>query len=125
MLLYLDGHVGGERYRSSVTATYGFHAPYRGRFRLVLDSKGEAVGASWHSCLSKSAPAAGKGKGKGESGGNARGDFDVLTTKPAPRVVFDKPAKGKGGAAAAGAGAGVGGKEGEEEEVVEKTLLQK
>lgn len=88
---------------------------------MVLDTQGEVVGASWHSYLSKG----GKGKGKGESGGNSgRGDFDVLVTKPAPGVVFDKPAKGKGGVTGAGTGAGMAGKEGEEE-VVEKTLLQK
>lgn len=105
-----------------MTATYGFHAPYQGRFRVVLDTEGEVVGASWHSYLVKGSSAA--GNGKGESGRDGRGDFDVLTTNSAPVVVFDKPAKGKGGVAGAGTGAGMAGKEGEEE-VVEKTLLQK
>lgn len=87
---------------------------------MVLDTKGEVVGASWHSYLRKSSSAVGK-KGNGASGENGRGDFDVLNTKMAPGVAFDVPAKGKGGAT--GGGPGVG-KEGEEE-VVEKTLLQK
>lgn len=91
---------------------------------MLLDGKGEVVGASWHAYL----PAGGKGK-KNEGGRmeDGRGDFDILTTKPAPRVVFEKAAKGKVGGATVGAGAGkgMGGKEGEGEEVVEKSLLQK
>lgn len=105
-----------------MTATCGFHAPYRGRFRVVLDREGEVVGASWHSYLARGGlppSAAGKGKGKGQSVEGGKGDFDVLTTKPAPSVVFEKAAKGK-----TGAGAGVVGQEGEEEEV-EKTFFQK
>lgn len=124
VVIYLDGQIGGEKYRSSVTATYGFHAPYKGRFRIVLDTKGEIVGASWHSYSPKSSPAAGQGKSAEREKG--RGDFDILVTKTAPSVVFDKPAKGKGGggATAVGAGAGGAGKE-DEEEAVEKTFLQK
>ncbi len=60
----------------------------------------------------------------GKGNANGRGDFDVVTVKKAPPVMFDKPIKGKGGAAAGvgqAAGTGVEG----EEEVVEKTLLQK
>ncbi len=83
---------------------------------MVLDRDGAVVGASWHAYLVRGSE---KGKGK-ENGG--RGDFDILTTKPAPNAVFDKPIKGKGGAASAGAGAVM--PEGEEE-VVEKTFLQK
>lgn len=66
-----------------------------------------------------------KGKGKADESTGGRGDFDILSTKPAPRVTFDKAVKGKG--VAKGAGSGAVGKEGagEEEEVVEKTLLQK
>ena len=102
-----------------MTATCGFHAPYRGRVRVVLGTRGEVVGASWHSYFSEGSVALGKGGGE-----RGRGDFDVLTTKAAPAVVFDKSAKGKGGGATgAGAGAGVAGQD--EEEVVEKTLLQK
>ncbi|CAF9933715.1 hypothetical protein IMSHALPRED_009448 [Imshaugia aleurites] len=116
--VYPNNGVGGHRYSSSVTATYAFHAPCKGRFRVVLDANGDVVGASWRAYLLK-----GEGKGEGESESESeRGDFDILTTKPAPAVVFDKPVKGKGGAA--GAGAGMAGSEGEEE-VVEKTLLQK
>lgn len=88
---------------------------------MVLDREGEVVGASWHSYLVRSSTSAGNGMGKGVNG---RGDFDILTTKPAPKVVFDKPAKGKGRATGAGPGVGTAGQEGEEE-VVEKTLLQK
>ncbi len=91
---------------------------------MLLGASGEVVGASWRACLPKSAAAAGK-KGKGKGGENRRGDFDMLTTKTAPRVVNDKPAKGKGAAAGAGAGAGVGMAGAEGEEVVEKTMLQK
>ncbi|KAL9066823.1 MAG: hypothetical protein Q9161_007329 [Pseudevernia consocians] len=133
VVVYLDGQTSGPGYRSSVTATRGFHAPYTGRFRVVLDANGEVAAASWHSHLAQSsAAAAGKGKGKGkrkgESGSaeNRRGDFDVRRTKAAPSVVFDKAVKGTGGGAT-GAGTGAGtaaGTEGEEE-VVEKTLFQK
>ena len=126
MLVYLDGQAeGGERYRSSVTATRGFHAPYTGRFRVVLDTRGEVVAASWRARLSKgsAAAAAAVGKRKGESG-DRRGDFDIVATKLAPRVAFDKPAKGKGAATGASPGAGAAGAEGEGEEV-EKTMLQK
>lgn len=109
-----------------MTATYGFHAPYKGRFRVLLDGEGVVVGASWHSYLPRGPAVAGKGKGKGkvESVENGRGDFSILTTKPAPSVVFDKVAKGTAGATGAGTGAGMGGQEGEGE-VVEKTFLQK
>ena len=58
----------------------------------------------------------------------AKGDFDILTIKQPPPVVFDKPVKGKGKGGGAGAGAGVGGVGGEGEgegEVEEKTFLQK
>lgn len=89
---------------------------------MVLDREGEVVGASWHAYLARgslpSGAGKGKGKGKGQSVEDRKGDFDVLITKPAPSVVFDKAAKGKTGA---GTGAGQEG----EEEVVEKTFLQK
>lgn len=93
---------------------------------MVLDREGEVVGASWHAYLARVSPPSaagkgeGKGKGKGQSLEDGKGDFDVLTTKPAPSVVFEKAAKGKTGA---GKGAGQDGEE--EEEVVEKTFLQK
>ena len=51
-----------------------------------------------------------------------KGDFDILTIKQPPPVVFDRPGKAKGGAAGAGAGGVVGEGEGE---VEEKTFLQK
>lgn len=86
----------------------------------MLDARGEVVGASWRSYLPTRSVVGGKGGG-GEGG---RGDFDVLTMKTAPAVVWDNAAKGKGGAMGAGPGAGMAGKEGEEE-VVEKSLLQK
>lgn len=89
---------------------------------MVLDREGEVVGASWHAYLPRGSPpsAVGKGKGKGkeQSVEDGEGEFDVLTTKPAPSVVFEKAAKGKTGA---GTGAGQEG----EEEVAEKTFLQK
>ena len=91
---------------------------------MVLDREGEVVGASWHAFgLQSLGVAGGKGK-KRESGENGKGDFDILTTKAAPSVVFDKPAQGKKGATGAGAGAGMAGPEGEKD-VVEKTFFQK
>ena len=51
------------------------------------------------------------------------GDFDVVTVKKAPPVVFDQPTKGKGGTSQ---GVAQGSTQGEgEEEVVEKTFFQK
>lgn len=76
---------------------------------------GEVVGASWRCWVDKG--------GSGQGSGSGKGDFDIVTVKRAPSVVFDKPGKEKGGLFA-----GVVGKVAEvegEEEVVEKTLLQK
>lgn len=104
-----------EHYRSSAASIRGFHAPYKGRFRIVVDPEdGEVVGASWVAWMPRG------GEGEGGREGSGRGDFDVVTVKKAPSVVFDKPVKGKGGAAAGAAPVVEG-----EEEVVEKTLLQK
>ncbi len=94
---------------------------------------GEAVAASYHAWLPKSKSRASNGKtslkatdendyGDNKSGG--KGDFDILTIKQPPPVIFDKPVKGKGKGGAAGAGAGGVGGEGEGE-VEEKTFLQK
>ncbi|KAM0806021.1 hypothetical protein BDR22DRAFT_195165 [Usnea florida] len=111
VVVYLDGdNPNGQSYRSSVTATHGFHSPCQGRFRIVLDMKGDVVGASWRSWIPRdddgdAGNKKGKGNGKADEGSGGRGDFDILSTKPAPRVTFDKTVKGKG--------------------VVEKTLLQK
>ncbi|KAL6718257.1 hypothetical protein ACLMJK_004345 [Lecanora helva] len=116
--------------RTSATATYSFHAPYTGRFRLLVDPKsGECIGVSWRAWWDegKGREEGKKEKGKRKGGGkevveDGRGDFDVVLQKEAPVVVFDKPAKGKGGQQqGAGQGHGVDG----EEEVVEKTFLQK
>lgn len=64
----------------------------------------------------------GQGK-RDKEGRTGRGDFDILTMKAAPGVVFEKGAsKGKGKSAGVGVGVGA---EGGEEEVVEKTMLQK
>ena len=118
--------VAAGRLRTSATATNGFHAPYKGRFRITVNSEGDVVGASWHSYLpiaSQTKPTS-NGKEKDEEATDGRGDFDVVTVKPAPGVVFDTPAKGKGAVAGAGPAQGVG-TDGEEEEVVEKTFLQK
>ena len=90
---------------------------------MLLDRDGAVVGASWHSYLPAVAgkgTGKEKGKGKGESVEDGRGDFSILTTKPAPGVVFDTVAKGTAGPT----GAGMGGQEGEGE-VAEKTFLQK
>lgn len=91
---------------------------------MVEPGTGEVVGASWRAWLPREKGSEGAGKrGKEEKSGNGRGDFDIVTVKKAPPVVFDKPAKGRGAAAPVGqaAGAGVEG----EEEVQEKTFLQK
>jgi hypothetical protein len=101
-------------YRTSATSIRGFHAPYAGRFTIVVDpDDGGVVGASWRCWVDKG----------GRGSGNGKGDFDIVTVKRAPSVVFDKPGKEKGGlfASVVGKGAEVEG----EEEVVEKTLLQK
>ena len=125
-----------QSYRSSATATYGFHAPYRGRFRIVVEPEtGEIVGASWrawmpgheersdakkHSTGAKAKKATGNDSERSTAGG--RGDFDVVTVKRPPPIVFDKPSKGgRGGAAQGAAQPGVEG----EEEVQEKTFFQK
>ena len=77
---------------------------------MVVGGGGEVVGASWRAWC---------GPGGGEGAG--RGDFDIVSVKAAPGVVFEKGGKGKGGAGGLGAG-----KEGEGEgEEVEKTMLQK
>lgn len=106
--------------RTSATATNGFYAPYKGRFRLMVQPEtGDVVGASWSAWMPEGGDGNGKVKGKG------RGDFDIVTVKKAPVVIFDKPVKGKGAATAAGGAGGAGaGTEGEGEEV-EKTFLQK
>ena len=74
------------------------------------------MAASWHAWLAK--PNSDGQNNNKKPGG--RGDFDILTIKQQPPIIFDKPAKGKGGATAAGAGAVEG-----EGEVEEKTFLQK
>jgi len=113
------------RVRTSATATNGFCAPYKGRFRITVNNEGDVVGASWHAYLptTSATKSASNGKGKTTEATITRGDFDINTVKPAPGVVFDAPTKGKGLAAAAGAALG-GGTEGEEEPA-DKTFLQK
>ena len=112
---YTSSNKDPEHLRTSATATNSFHAPYTGRFRIVVDpSSGALVGASWK---------AWRDDGKGKNGCVGKGDFDVVTVKNAPGIVFDKPVKGKAGGGA-GQSAGQGQIEGEEE-VVEKTFLQK
>ena len=107
----------GKEWRSSVTATVGFHAPARGRFRLVVSKEGEVLGASWKSWLPRDGNAAESSERKDRR--KERGEFDLVMQKRPAGVVFDKP---KTNARPAGAGAGV---EGGEEEVVEKTMFQK
>lgn len=118
--------------RTSATATNSFHTPYKGRFRITVNAEGEVLSASWHAYLPKNAATKGvlNGKGKDSEIASGRGDFDIMTVKPAPGVVFDVPTKGKSAVAGIGAALGIGeqtgqtGQEGEEE-VVEKTFLQK
>ncbi|KAK0508641.1 hypothetical protein JMJ35_008917 [Cladonia borealis] len=106
---------------SSAVATYAFHPPYKGRFRILVDPiTGEAVAASYHAWLPKSSSVVEKAKNNKQPGG--KGDFDIQTIKSPPPIVFDKPAKAKGKAGATGAGAGAVEPEGEPEE---KTFLQK
>ena len=113
--LYTSSNKDPEHLRTSATATNSFHAPYTGRFRIVVDpSNGVLVGASWR---------AWRDDGKGRDNWEGKGDFDVVTVKKAPGIVFDKPVQGKAGGGA-GQGTGQGQMEGEEE-VVEKTFLQK
>lgn len=99
----------------------------------MVDAEGEVVGASWHAYLPRTgvAKAASNGKRGPTEDENGRGDFEVATVQAPQGVVFDTPTKGKSAVAGIGAALGVGapaqaqGKEGEEEEVVEKTFLQK
>lgn len=79
---------------------------------MVKPDDGEVVGASWRSWMSKGGKEGKEGNGKG------RGDFDIITVKEAPAIVFDKAVKEKGAVGASVSAEG-------EEEVVEKTLLQK
>ncbi|KAG8530102.1 uncharacterized protein KY384_005584 [Bacidia gigantensis] len=112
-------------FRSSVTATRGFHAPYKGRFTVVVSVDGdEVLGVSWRSWPSKEGGKGkgsdkGKGKGKGGKGEvEGRGDFDIVVQARAPVPVLDSKG-GKGQVKATGAE----GEEGEEKD--ERSFIQK
>jgi len=97
--------LGSKSYRTTLTATSSFHAPYVGRFRITVTPEGEVLGASFHASLRN---------GEKEAGvGEERGDFDMLVVEKGPEIVGLEPEKK----------AGVQGKDGEE--VEEKTFLQK
>ncbi|KAL9611144.1 MAG: hypothetical protein Q9167_004197 [Letrouitia subvulpina] len=124
-----------SRCRTTATATRGFYPPAKGRFRLMVDAEGQVLGASWHSWVpTEKAKAAAhtetqaqaklkgvkEGEERYEEGG--KGDFDLVLVKDAPR-----PHAGDGAAGGKGRTQGIAreGEEGEEEEVVERTFLQK
>lgn len=69
------------------------------------------MGASWQAAL---ATTGGKEDGEEERGKRRSGDFDLLMEKEGPRVVWDKVVGRAGKVLAVG-----------EEEVEEKTMLQK
>ena len=125
-----EASVKDGRLRTSATATRAFHKPFAGRFLLTVDADGGVVGARWGAWMpgSKSEGPMLKGKGKnagkgGEDGNrneNGKGDFDITVMARPPVLVFDKAEKGRGKVA----GEQGMGKDGEEE-VVEKTFLQK
>ncbi|MCJ1263018.1 hypothetical protein MMC22_002888 [Lobaria immixta] len=106
------------RYRTTLTALASFHAPYKGRLRLVVTRSGDVLGASWQASLA-TAPSSGEQKAvKATESGNGKGDFDLLVEKEGPRPFFEQiTSKGPNG------GRVVVGEDGEQLE--EKTLLQK
>ena len=104
-----------DRFRSSATATNGFYAPYKGRLRILVDPEdGTVLSASWR---------AWRPKDDGQQA-NRLGDFEIMTRKQAPPVVFDISTKEKSSAAQNRGQGAQQGAEGEEE-VVEKTFFQK
>ncbi|KAL2038757.1 hypothetical protein N7G274_008515 [Stereocaulon virgatum] len=107
IVIYLPNKdTSSRRLRTSATTTYAFHAPYRGRFRIVVDpATGDIVGATWHAYLlplSSSEPLSesklnlahkGKGAANGEEAGTrgrGKGDFDIVPVARAPEVVYEK-----------------------------------
>ena len=110
--------------RSTVTTTRGFHAPYTGRFRLMLSADGlNALSASYQAFLPPEPSNAQKRKdGKKVDGANERGDFDIAWQARAPAIHLDKPGK-KGQKSI---GISMPNAENEEgEQVEEKSFLQK
>lgn len=107
------------RYRTTLTSLASFHAPYKGRLKLVVTRSGDVLGASWRAALATGPSASGEGKpAKANESGNGKGDFDLLVEKEGPRPLFEKVVpKGPSGKPV------VVGEDGEE--VEEKTLLQK
>ncbi|KAL8996063.1 MAG: hypothetical protein Q9169_004339 [Polycauliona sp. 2 TL-2023] len=116
---------GTKDCRTTATLAKSFHPPYRGRFRIVVTRQGEVLSVSWRSWLpNSSSPIVKEDERRYQEGG--RGDFDIVVQSQAPGVWVDKPAT-KGRAKAAGGKAEEGkGKEGdEEEEVDERSFLQR
>lgn len=111
--------------RSTVTATRGFHEPYRGRFRLLLSVDGDDVlSASYYSFYSVTSRDKGEGKsqGKGANGEAEREEFDINFQARAPAIHLDRPAK-KGQKVLGATGPDAEGDDGEA--VEEKTFFQK
>ena len=137
ILTYLSATHSPSHFRTTSTLTRAFHAPYTGRFRLVIDPKtGDILSASWRAWLSvdkspskdetrktkqkRSEPAKDrkkqqqrksggkKSKGAEEVIRDERGDFDIVVPGQAPAVVFDRKPRAAG-AGAAGAGGSGGG----------------
>ncbi|KAL8740035.1 MAG: hypothetical protein Q9190_007215, partial [Brigantiaea leucoxantha] len=118
------------RCRTTATATYAFHPPFTGRFRLTVDPEsGEVWGVSWRgwkSAEGKEGELKKKGEERYREGG--RGDFDIQLVKSAPALVLE--GDGAGGVKAKGKSRGASKKTGgdgedEEEAEEEKTFLQK
>lgn len=127
---------GGEECRTTAAYAYAFHPPYKGRFKVLLDwaeegEENEAISVSYRAWK----PASGGRKVEDrkeeepkekryQPGG--RGDFDIQLASQAPGVWVDRIVpKGR---AAAGAGEKKdrdGGQGDGEEEVDERTFLQK
>ena len=91
-------------YRTTLTSTSSFHAPYTGRFRILITQEGEVLGASWHASPSSSnKPTLREGQG----------DFDIVLVEKGPQITGLEPEKKIGADGKA------------DGEVEEKTFLQK
>ena len=98
------------RYRTTLTSTKTLHAPYRGRFAITVTRSGDLRSAAW-SAVSKDATFEGQG------------DFDLKIIEEGPKPVYEAAGPTKGGKPNTEQRQGTGA--GDEEEVPEKTFLQK
>ena len=98
------------RYRTTLTSSKTLHAPYKGRFAITVTRSGDLRSAAW-SAVPKDATFDGQG------------DFDLKIIEEGPKPVYEAAGPIKGGKPNTQQTQGTGA--GEEEEVPEKTFLQK